>query len=94
MPGSLGIEAIVQAMKVFALSQGKSPSLASIASSQEFTWKYRGQVLQKNKQMQLEVHFQKSRSEGGTRYLCGDASLWADGLRIYEVKNLTLSTQD
>jgi 3-hydroxymyristoyl/3-hydroxydecanoyl-(acyl carrier protein) dehydratase len=91
MPGSLGIEAIVQAMTVFAMTQEKTHPTAVIATGQEMTWKYRGQVLQKNKQMQLEVHFQKIRVVGGTRILSGDASLWADDMRIYEIHNLTLA---
>lgn len=94
MPGSLGIEAIVQAMTVFALSQEKSHPVVFMATGQEMTWKYRGQVLQKNKQMQVEVHFRKSHAVGGARLLSGDASLWADNIRIYEIHNLTLAIQE
>jgi 3-hydroxymyristoyl/3-hydroxydecanoyl-(acyl carrier protein) dehydratase len=94
MPGSLGIEAIVQAMTTLAREQGYSQPDLSMAMGQEMTWKYRGQVLQKNRQMQVEVHFRKSQATNGTPLLSGDASLWADDIRIYEVHNVTLALQE
>jgi 3-hydroxymyristoyl/3-hydroxydecanoyl-(acyl carrier protein) dehydratase len=93
MPGSLGIEAIVQAMTALAQEPGNSRNL-SMAIGQEMTWKYRGQVLQKNQQMQVEVHLRKKQATDSTRFLSGDASLWADDIRIYEVHNLTLALQE
>ncbi|HTX79473.1 MAG TPA: hypothetical protein VMC62_07385 [Longilinea sp.] len=94
MPGSLGIEAIAQAMTVFAQEQDPSLRGLSMAVGQEMTWKYRGQVLQKNKQMQVEVHLKESHVADGARLLSGDASLWADDIRIYEVHNMTLALQE
>jgi hypothetical protein len=90
----LGIEAIVQAMT--ALAQEQDPSLCDLfmAVGQEMKWKYRGQVLQKNRQMQVEVHLRKNQATDNTRFLSGDASLWADDIRIYEVHNLTLALQE
>jgi len=94
MPGSLGIEAIAQAMTVLAQEQAPALSNLSLAMNQEMTWKYRGQVLQKNQQMQMEVHLRKNTAAEGGRSLSGDASLWADDIRIYEIHNLTLALQD
>ncbi len=91
MPGSLGIEAIVQAMRVFASLEEKPFKTVYFPAGQEMTWKYRGQVLQTNKRMQLEVHFRKNWLESGVRYLSGDASLWADDRRIYEIHNMSLA---
>jgi 3-hydroxymyristoyl/3-hydroxydecanoyl-(acyl carrier protein) dehydratase len=94
MPGSLGIEAILQAMKVFARQQTNRSAPAVLLTGQKMNWRYRGQVLQHHRQMQLEVHFQKSQSAGKTRLFSGDASLWADDARIYEVRNLAIAVEE
>lgn len=94
MPGSLGIEAIANLMKIFARTQEKTHPTISLAIDQEMSWKYRGQVLQKNKQVHAEVHFQKRMGDDGTRLLSGHANLWADNMRIYEIQNLTLALED
>ena len=94
MPGSLGIEAIIQAMKVFAQRDNKNGSVAISAIGHEMKWKYRGQVLPKNHQMQLEVHFHRSERTGNTKLLRGDASLWADDIRIYEIHNVAIAIQE
>ncbi|MCX6033510.1 MAG: hypothetical protein NTV38_00825 [Chloroflexi bacterium] len=94
MPGSLGIEAIIQAMKVFALQQSKSPATATLVAGQKMNWSYRGQVLQHHRQMQVEVHFHKTQFIGKTKLFTGDASLWADDSRIYEVRDLALAIEE
>jgi 3-hydroxymyristoyl/3-hydroxydecanoyl-(acyl carrier protein) dehydratase len=94
MPGSLGIEAIFQAMKVFARQQSNSTAAAGLVTGQKMNWSYRGQVLQRHRQMQLEVHFKKSRRTGNTTHFSGDASLWADDARIYEVRNLAIAVEE
>ena len=60
MPGSLGVEAILQAMQVFALQQDlgkdfKSPKFVQLPNHKT-VWKYRGQILLHVKEMHLEVH--------------------------------------
>jgi 3-hydroxymyristoyl/3-hydroxydecanoyl-(acyl carrier protein) dehydratase len=94
MPGSLGIEAIFQAMKVFALQQSKSPAIAVLVGGQKMNWSYRGQVLQHHRQMQVEVHFHKTQYTRKSKLFTGDASLWADDSRIYEVRNLALAIEE
>ncbi|MDZ4159433.1 MAG: hypothetical protein U1B80_06560, partial [Anaerolineaceae bacterium] len=94
MPGSLGIEAVIQAMKIFAQQQSPTGAAPTIAIGHEITWKYRGQVLQHHQQMQVEVHFRKSERIGSTRLFTGDASLWADDMRIYEISPIVLTMQE
>jgi len=95
MPGSLGIEAIIQAIKFFAQQQYKGRVKALFPISYEMKWKYRGQVLPHHQQMQLEVHFHnKDESTGNTKLLIGDANLWADDLRIYEISNIAIEIQE
>jgi len=94
MPGSLGIEVIIQAMKVFIQQQSKNAATAIIVTGQKMNWTYRGQVLQHHRQMQVEVHFHKTQRIGKTRLFTGDASLWADDSRIYEVRNMAIAIEE
>jgi len=94
MPGSLGIEAILQAMKVFSFQQSKKFVTADIATGQKMSWRYRGQVLQHHQEMQVEIHFHKTQQFGKIKLFTGDASLWADDSRIYEVRNIALAMQE
>ena len=94
MPGSLGIEAIIQAMKIFARQQAMDPAAAVLVTGQKMNWSYRGQVLQFNQQMQLEIHIHKTQRIGKTQLFSGDASLWADDSRIYELRNVAIAIED
>jgi len=94
MPGSLGIEAILQAMKVFARRESGSSAVPVLVTGQKMNWSYRGQVLQHHRQMQLEVLFQRTQVIGKTKIFTGDASLWADDSRIYEVRNMTIAMEE
>jgi 3-hydroxymyristoyl/3-hydroxydecanoyl-(acyl carrier protein) dehydratase len=94
MPGSLGIEAIMQAMKIYTRQQAKITTSVDLVTGQKMNWSYRGQVLQYHRQMQVEVHFHKTEQRGTTKIFSGDASLWADRSRIYEVRNMVLAAED
>jgi 3-hydroxymyristoyl/3-hydroxydecanoyl-(acyl carrier protein) dehydratase len=94
MPGSLGIEAIMQAINIFARQHSKSVPSIDLVTGQKMSWSYRGQVLQHHRNMQVEVHFHKMIQSGMTRIFSGDASLWADDSRIYEVRNIALAIEN
>ena len=94
MPGALGVEAILQAMKVYALQldlvrQFKSPRFGQVINHQ-ITWKYRGQITQENRKMYLEIHISKIDVGDERINIIGDASLWKDNMRIYEVKDVAI----
>ncbi|HFC00434.1 MAG TPA: PfaB family protein, partial [Phaeodactylibacter sp.] len=98
MPGSLGVEAILQAMQVFALQQdlGKdfvNPKFVQVPSH-ETVWKYRGQILTHVREMQLEVHIQSIEKIDGRLVMIADTSLWNDEVRIYEVTGLALGIEE
>ena len=93
MPGSLGIEAIVQAFKVAVHSLTKSSKPVTLAADHNFKWKYRGQVLQNHREMQVEIHIQNQQIKNGTAIFTGNASLWADEIRIYEIQNLAVQQE-
>jgi len=94
MPGSLGIEAIAQAMQLFIQRQNGAAARVSMASGQEMVWKYRGQVLQKHHRVQVEIHFRPVQRTRSGAVFSGDASLWADDRRIYAVHNLAFEIQE
>ncbi len=96
MPGSLGVEAILEAMRGFALACDLGSGLraprfgAAVGSAvgiEPMTWRYRGQITRQHRRMELEVHLSGIVQAAGAVVVLGDASLWVDGLRIYEVKN-------
>lgn len=94
MPGSLGVESILQAMQVFALQQDvgkdfKSPKFVQLANHKT-VWKYRGQILKPVKEMHLEVHVKSLEMRGDTLALIADAYLWNTNMRIYQVTDISL----
>lgn len=98
-PGSLGIEAFLQLMQFFAVDQNlgagmKAPRFEAIAVDHEHSWKYRGQVVPKNKVIGSTVEIlEVSRDERGVRII-GAASLWVDGKRIYEAPAIGIRVVD
>ncbi|MEL6628260.1 MAG: hypothetical protein AAFQ92_22230, partial [Bacteroidota bacterium] len=98
MPGSLGVESILQAMQVFALQQdlGKdfqSPKFVQLPNHQT-VWKYRGQILLHVKEMHLEVHIKSIEKRGHQLAILADAYLWNEGMRIYQVTDLGLGIEE
>ncbi|AOY80727.1 PfaB family protein [Moorena producens JHB] len=94
MPGALGVEAILQAMQVYALQLDlgksfKSPRFGQVLNHQ-ITWKYRGQITPENRKMFLEVHISSIEVENEQLKIIGDASLWKDNMRIYEIKDIAI----
>ncbi len=92
-PGSLGIEAMIQALQFFMLQAGMDEGIAAprfekIGMETELTWKYRGQVLPHHRTVQTTIEITAAgRDERGAWATC-EASLWSDGRRIYEATNL------
>ena len=94
MPGSLGVEAIIELLQTYALKNDLGADFVNprfIAPVSKVVWKYRGQITPVNKQMSLDVHITDIIRENGEVRIVGDANLSKDGLRIYEVKDIVLS---
>jgi 3-hydroxymyristoyl/3-hydroxydecanoyl-(acyl carrier protein) dehydratase len=89
MPGSLGIEAVCQAFRrgIHLLSKSNKP--VKLLPGSEMIWKYRGQVLQSNQKIQFDIHISEIIQKNDAIIFIGNANLWADDLRIYEIQNLT-----
>ncbi|WP_129676971.1 PfaB family protein [Candidatus Chloroploca sp. Khr17] len=95
MPGSLGVEAISEAVQAYALFCGigrelPAPHFAP-AIDQRTVWKYRGQIIPTTGLMSLEAHITRIEQRGPAIVIVANASLWRDGLRIYEVKDLGIA---
>ncbi len=98
MPGSLGVESILQAMQVFALQQDlgkefKNPKFVQLANHKT-VWKYRGQILTDVKEMHLEVHIKTIEQRGAQLAIIGDAYLWNNKTRIYQITDLALGIEE
>jgi len=98
MPGSLGVEAMLQAMQVFALQQDLAKDFVSSKFVQvpnhQTKWKYRGQIFRHVEKMHLEIHIKSIEKQGDILAVIGDAYLWNEGMRIYQVTDLALGIQE
>jgi 3-hydroxymyristoyl/3-hydroxydecanoyl-(acyl carrier protein) dehydratase len=99
MPGSLGVEAVLQAMQLYVIDSGLARELDdpcfAMAPGVEMRWKYRGQILRADPELELEVHIKEVREEQTGLIVIGDASLWKKGgLRIYELQDVAIMVRD
>jgi 3-hydroxymyristoyl/3-hydroxydecanoyl-(acyl carrier protein) dehydratase len=94
MPGSLGVEAILEALRIFALAQGLGADyerpVFQWVDQHPFYWKYRGQILATTGQMFLEIQVRRVEETPDGIELAGDASSWAGRIRIYHAKNVAI----
>ncbi|WP_371497620.1 hypothetical protein OG871_16875 [Kitasatospora sp. NBC_00374] len=94
MPGSLGVEAVLQALRLFVLEQGLAEGIErprfGLATGVEMGWKYRGQILRHDRELRFDVHVREIRREGGRVVVIADADLWKPGLRIYELTGVAI----
>lgn len=94
MPGSLGVESILEAIRLFAIDQ----DLGASYQNPYFTsplgtviWKYRGQIIKSDKKMSIEVHIKSIAKESNQTVIKADANLWKDGLRIYSLEDASVA---
>jgi 3-hydroxymyristoyl/3-hydroxydecanoyl-(acyl carrier protein) dehydratase len=98
MPGSLGVEGIIQAMQAYALHVDLGKQFAAphfeYQPNHETSWKYRGQIPRKPQTWSLEVHITRVDSRSDRVVIYGDASVWREQLRIYEIKQIAIRIVD
>jgi len=89
-PGSIGVESVMQAVKLFmieteALPEGMRPEFESILLGHEFEWTYRGQVFAEAPAR--DGGFRRERTDGARRWRDdhGVGRLWVDGKKIYHM---------
>lgn len=94
MPGSLGVEAVLQALQVYAVETGLTDGLRAprfaLSTGTQTSWSYRGQILRTDPDMEFDAHVKEVRREPGRLVLVADASLWKSTLRIYELRDLSI----
>jgi 3-hydroxymyristoyl/3-hydroxydecanoyl-(acyl carrier protein) dehydratase len=87
MPGSLGVEAVIQAIQEWMVDEGLTDELVDpvfiVPADAPLTWRYRGQILADDREMTLEVHVRDVRRGDGCVRVVADASIWKPGMRIY-----------
>jgi 3-hydroxymyristoyl/3-hydroxydecanoyl-(acyl carrier protein) dehydratase len=92
-PGSLGIEAMLQALQVLALARGFASEVPGArfetqALGVAMTWKYRGQVVPESRVVVVDVEITGVARDGRGVLVEGAGSLLVDGKRIYEARGL------
>lgn len=93
MPGSLGVEAMLELLQAFALETGLGDGFSNPRFSwpqSTVNWKYRGQITPHNKQMSLELHITAITQDDDGLQITANASLSKDQLRIYEISDLAI----
>lgn len=94
MPGSLGVEAVIQAIQEWAVDAGLAADLVEprfvLPVGLPMSWRYRGQILADDVEMTLEVHLKSVERRHGRVRVIGEASVWKPGMRIYELDDIAV----
>jgi 3-hydroxymyristoyl/3-hydroxydecanoyl-(acyl carrier protein) dehydratase len=98
-PGSLGVEAIVQTLQFYMIHQNmhqefKNPCFESVAKNSPVTWKYRGQVTPDKQRISIELNILDTGQDENGVYAVAEGWLWADDLRIFNVKHLRINIKE
>lgn len=88
MPGSLGVEAAMQAMARYA--RWRYPTLALDCAYQvlghQVSWKYRGQITPEDLEWHAAIALTDVQDDRGGVTLTGDVTLWKSDLPIYRIE--------
>ena len=93
-PGSLGLEAFIQLLKVVAADKfdlDGTATLCSVAIGHEHEWIYRGQVLPTNKNVVVEAVI--TEIDLNNKFIKADGYYVVDDIVIYQMKNFTLTAE-
>ena len=92
-PGSLGLESMIQLLQLYMLETHMDhgidhPRFEPIALDRQLSWKYRGQVLPENTLITTTLEIIEIGRDDRGAFAISDASMWVDGLRIYQADGL------
>jgi 3-hydroxymyristoyl/3-hydroxydecanoyl-(acyl carrier protein) dehydratase len=91
-PGSLGLESLVQLMKVAATKRWGETQRFEMTPGQSHTWRYRGQVVPSNLRVSVQALMTDWTEETrGRSHLTADGFLLVDGLLIYQMNGFRLT---
>jgi 3-hydroxymyristoyl/3-hydroxydecanoyl-(acyl carrier protein) dehydratase len=88
MPGSLGIESMLQLLKFAAHERWGPGETTAPAPGAKHRWVYRGQVIPKNKKVTVDVWI--TSADDLNRVMFADGFVSVDGLTIYELRDFSL----
>ncbi|MFQ5429301.1 MAG: beta-ketoacyl synthase N-terminal-like domain-containing protein [Phycisphaerae bacterium] len=93
-PGSLGLESLLQLLKVFALDRWGSTAARThrfepISVGVEHRWAYRGQILPTHRRVEVEAAITQV-EDGDSPMLKADGFLAVDGVPIYEMNDFAI----
>eukprot|EP00924_Labyrinthula_sp_SR-Ha-C_P013648 augustus_masked-scaffold_5-processed-gene-9.51-mRNA-1 protein AED:0.01 eAED:0.06 QI:0/-1/0/1/-1/1/1/0/1479 len=95
MPGSLGIESMYHLMETYLAfmleKRGDTSQWKVELGTGSTSWKYRGQMNNKAKRMDSEVHIVSLDESSDKIELVCDGFLFVDDLRVYSTKNLRVN---
>ncbi len=98
MPGSFGVEAVLQAMQLFALHADLGAPFRSPRFMHRLHlpthWKHHGQIVPEDGQIAVEVHIRKRAHTPDRGTVEGDGSLWKSGVRIYEIRSAAICLEE
>ncbi len=92
MPGSLGVQAIHQALGLYAEQMGARGPLTPL-TEHVTRWKYRGQITPQDHEVQVEVSLREVVEGRDGFTLRGDAGVWNGDRRIYAVEDVGVSVK-
>ena len=95
MPGSLGLQAILQLLQWTMLQRelggaGEAPRFEALQTGAPIVWAYRGQIVPETARMSIDLELLEHASDASGRFAVASASLWADDTRIYQVSRVGL----
>ncbi|WP_167487765.1 3-hydroxyacyl-[acyl-carrier-protein] dehydratase FabA [Nocardia terpenica] len=97
MPGTLGIESLVQALQVYVMDTGLAADMGRVVFEApvgvQTRWTYRGQIEPHDKQMTFELSISEIRREPGRLLVIAHANVWKPGMRIYEVNDIAVEVR-
>ncbi len=89
-PGSLGVESFLQMLRFFLKETfNLDPETLDhgMLLGQSHEWIYRGQIIPKNKKIQIHAHIKSVLEDGESFQVQADGALVVDGICIYEMKD-------
>jgi hypothetical protein len=98
IPGSFGVETVLQAMQEWMLDAGLGAELVNprfvLPVGARLDWKYRGQFIPTDGDITLEVHVKSVERRPGRVRVVGDASMWKPTMRIYALNGVAVELRE
>lgn len=98
MPGSLGVEMLFRAVRDYGIAAGLTDAMSrpcfARAPGSDLTWKFRGQVLRENEEIQGEAHVRAIQREPDRVLLHAEGSLYCDGMRVYHADGICVELRE